>query len=128
MTTATVLRVDDAIAKFVAALEWPDGVPLPAVDAILVDATKVMVRFTAVAGAPPEAPADFTAAGDSPWTMIAGVATLCEAWCRRFQADPGRYPTGVKAQVINRLDIRTAGAWLYSMQLAGALAVSSDRL
>ncbi len=128
MTTARILKLDEAIAKFLAGLEWPGDVRPPAVDAVLVNGSEVKLRYTLVAGAPAEAPADFATLGESPWDMIVALATLAEAWSRRHGESPGVYPTGIKAQIIARLDMRTAAAWLYSVQLAAALAVASRAL
>lgn len=134
-TAARVIRLDEAIAKFLADLEWPDGVPAPAVDAVLArtidverkvedgqPAPTLLLRFTAASGAPAEAPGDFASPGDSYWTLITSIGTLAEAWCRRHHVDPGTYPTGIKAQIMRRLDMRTAATWFYSIQLAAALA------
>ena len=125
---ARVLRLDAAIGKFLADLDWPEGVQAPECDALTVDGAGVLLRLTEHAGAPAEAPGVFQSVGTSPWDVTAAIAQLAEAWVQRHHGDPGTYPTGIKAQVIRRLDMRTAGAWLYSVQLASALADPGARL
>lgn len=119
-----IVRLDDELADFLRELEWPAGVPAPGVDAVHVDG-KTMLRFVAVALAPDDTPADCSSPGASPFEFVAALGALCEAWCRRHGAEPGVYPKGIRAQVAGRLELRTAARWLYSVQLAGALAASA---
>lgn len=129
MTTARVIKIEDEeIARFLADLEWPGDVRPPAFDVVLVDGSKILLRFVARAGAPAEHAADFASPGDSAWVMVTALATLAEAWVRRHGTDPGVYPYGIKGQIVRKLDLRTAAKWLYAVQLAAALAVSPPGL
>lgn len=118
-----IAKLDPAATVFMAAIEWPEGVPAPEVDVVIKDAA-VLLRFVAHAGAPIEAPADYSSPGESPIDMITALALLAEAWCLRHNRHGGSWPDGVRAQIATRLDMRTAAAWLYSAQLAGTLAVA----
>lgn len=121
-----IIRLDEALTTWLAAVKWPPGVPAPAVDLTVAEDGEPRIRFVAVAMAPSNAPADFSSVGGSPFEMIAAIGLLSEAWTRRHGGDPGVYPTGVKAQIVNRLDLRTAGSWVYSIQLATALSVAAE--
>lgn len=117
--TIRIVRLDDAISDFLKTLEWPHGVPVPSVDAAIVDG-KPMLRFSLVALSATDE-ADYSSLGVSPIEAVTGVALIAEAWCRRHKADPGSYPTGIRAQVTSKLDLRMAASWLYSLQLAGIM-------
>lgn len=121
-----ILRLDAAMTTFLASLEWPDGVPAPEADLAVASDGVPRVRFVRPALAPAESqPAVFSSVGPAPIDMIAGLALLAEEWVKIHDADPGTYPSGVRGQLVTKLDMRTAAAWLYSVQLAAALGSAS---
>lgn len=117
-----IRKLDRALQDFLAGLTWAPGVPRPMADAAIDAAGVVQLRFVANELAPADAPADFAMPGDNHFGMIKALCECAEAWTARHGGEVGTYPTGIRGQIVNSLDMRTAATWLYSIQLVAVLA------
>ncbi len=114
-------RVDPGLLVFLGGLTWAPYVPTPAAD-VVIDGEGVRLRFVRIPLERDASPAILRDPGKSPVEMIAALAWLAEAWTVAHGGDVGTYPTGIRGQIVNTLDMRTAADWLYKVNLIAALA------
>lgn len=115
----TTTKADGELVAFIASLAWPEGVPVPSVDVLLREDGETHLRFSDDLGCAVDA-----SPGTTHITMLATLAALAERWVVLHGAEVGVYPTGIRGQILKRLDMRTAAKWLVTTQLSRALATA----